>query len=188
MSNENEFFIAVSKRENDVKNARNKQLVMRCATMLSMTKNSDLLRKLDVKATDFSERQNHADKFCVYSLNQATLLLSAITKLTDSASLLDLSETVYACLRTVMNFKNEKRNFSMNDLYACIDRTAKISDDKKALIYRKRELHELDYAKRQATIAINVFRVLKLVKHENRYEFSVNNNAATQAIAKMLTK
>lgn len=188
MSNENVYYNAVITRANEVKTSQNKQLVMFCATSFALAKNTTFLEKLQVKASDFIEQKNVADKFCVYSLKQTALLVNAINKRLDSDSFFDCSETVQACIRTAINFMNAKRAFTKKDLDSCIDRDAKIADDKKALIYKKREQHDAAYAARQATIALNVMRVLRMIKQENRFEMTLVDNLATKAIVKMLTK
>lgn len=186
MSNENEFFIAVSKRQAEMNSAKNKQLVMQCATMLAMSANTNFLQSLQVKASDFVEQKNANEKMCVYSVQQIVHVLTAITKVKERASLYDASENVVCALRTAINFLNAKRKLTKADILSALDLDIKIADDKQALIYRRRT--HFDSAKRQTDICMNVLRVLKIISQDNRVEYSVNNNAVTKALAKMLSK
>lgn len=185
-TSENAFFIAVSNRAKDVKSENNKQLAMKLATAISLSKNTSFLEKLNVSSADFVDTKHAADKLCLYSIRQIVNVVSAITKATERASLHDVSETVFAALRTMINFANADRAFTKADLCACIDSAAKISDDKKALIYRKKAMHDAAYANRQMTIALNVMRVLKMIKTENKFEYTVaKNNSAVKALNKL---
>lgn len=177
----NEYHAAIVKRIDEVSSATNKQLVMKLATSLAMSKNTQFLRSLDVKAHEIVER-----KFCIYSLKQIDNIVSAITKQRERASFYDVSETVQACVRTAINFMNAKRTFTKRDLECCITNDHKIDEDKKALIYKKAQQHDAAYANRQSQIAMNVMRALKMLKQVNRYEFELVNNAATKAIVKLL--
>lgn len=181
----NEYHAAIIKRVADVKNDANKQLVMKLATAVAMQKNTTFLQANNILASDFIDARHAADKLCIYSVKQIVNVLNAVTKARESASLHDVSETVYAALKTALNFSAANKTFTKADLCACIDAKAVVSDDKKTLIYRKKSAHDAAYAARQMTIALNVMRVLKMIKAENKLEFSVIKSSA---VAKALVK
>lgn len=184
-ANENAFFVAVSSRIAEVDSASNKQMLMRCATMLALSANTSFLEKLDVKASDLIEHKSSTEKMCIYSVKQIEHVVSAINKIA-SCSVYDASENVICAIRTALNFHSAKRKLTKSDIIAALDLDVKLTDDRKALIFRRQK--HFSSAKRQADICMNVLRVLKIVTQVNKLEYEVNSNAATKALKLIFSK
>lgn len=152
-----------------------------CTLTVSQKSVAALLKKSSVNEA-FSHDKRVENKFmCMKAINSVDSLL----KFATNDNVKSLKSNLEEVLRTLINFKNASQNFTLRDIEDCLNASAKISDEKKALIFQRRTQFA-NYA-RHANMSMRALHALNLVEQKNKTEYAVNNNAIFALIEAKLT-
>jgi hypothetical protein len=180
----NAIAVSLSKRFDEEKlnaaHANSLNFISRCALTVQSESVFALLTASAVNVDFAHDKRVEGKKMCMKAIDSVNSLLQFATR--DNVK--TLKSNVEECLRTIINFKNAKRTFTTRDLEDCLNASAKIADDKKALIYQRRT--QFDAFNRHALMTLRALHALNLVTVKSKSEFEVNDNALMQALEKKI--
>jgi hypothetical protein len=138
------------------------------ALTVDLSEISEVLKNCEVKAEFAFDKRVSTSLMCMKSIDSVNSILRFAFSKSDK-----LKSNVEECLRTVINFKNASKNITLADLTTALDANAKVSDDKKALIFQRKT--HFASAKRHAEMTERALSALNVLKQVNR-EYVINDN------------
>ncbi len=160
------------------KSATSLAFITKCSLVCSQESVFNLLKKCEV-AADFALDSKQANsQFCMKSLeNFAHMLEFAVSR----RNVDDLKSNVEECLRTVLLFKQNNEEITLNDLKIVLDNTVKVSKDRAHLYYRRKAA--FSSAARHASMNMRALVALNVVKAVSKDKYKVNDNDIVSMIA-----
>jgi len=192
MSNANEIKISAFSASLNARHARevanqadatSLKFLLDCSFTCNIADVAALLTQCNVNENFAQDKRICNKEFDMKAINSIDSILRYAFNDTHFKSNNKLKSNIEEVLRTVINFKNAKRDITMRDIEDCLNAEAKINDDRKSLIYQRST--QFAAFKRHAQMTERALSALNILKAENRV-FKINNNALLKKLEKKL--
>lgn len=160
------------------KSATSLAFITKCSLVVSQESVFNLLKKCEV-AENFAQDSKQANsQFCMKSLENCAHMLEFAA---SRRNVDDLKSNVEECLRTVLLFKNNNEEITLNDLKIVLDNTVKVAKERAHLYYRRKTA--FSSAARHASMNMRALVALNIVKAVSKDKYRVNDNDLVSMIA-----
>jgi hypothetical protein len=155
-----------------------------CTFTCSISEVHDMLKACEVSENFAQDKRISNKEMCMKAINSVDSILRFVFNDKHFTRNTALKSNVEECVRTVINFKNAQTPMTARDLEDCLNASAKISDDKKALIYQRAT--QFGAFKRHAQMTERALHALGILKQVNK-AYVINDNAILKALEAKLS-